>query len=1409
MDTVTPSTHQLNPNQPLPDSPPTPNTAEAKKPSAAASLLRTLHLRVLGKTAQLAADAAKTRIFVPITALGWLSCAAVNRLFKTASWITGTAKDGEQGYALSKQVQELTSDLIDASQAVRDSRQSHINTINAAAQAIPVVSNVVAVASAIAAKEAEAERAVTWWAKRYTKCAFDFLRYSSPYILQGLHYVSSQVEAVTSSLQTRLYTCMSNPDSVSEHLQDVADKAEAIRYKALQVDTEGHYTKAPHNIKLVPALRQEIDEPEVHIIDTQKIYNEIGPHVVSKGSLYSCFSAIGNAGSSAIDTLASASRSVFESIGASNLASWLASGLNKSAFGLEVLMILPYGKQATASFLEQAGVPVYQVEKTFAKIPEVITKHAVAAEGVVLEAVRWADSKIEQVDNASKAASLQNQLAALTEKTHSSIEALAEAVVEDCVDKGVKYICQTEVYQILKSKENIIAYANKLGLSPDSQEFLLAIQEMATTSNILEAMQEVKEVAKETAAHQASGWSSWFEESLKSISETRIGMGLQHLGKAISPSVQYVASTITTGANDIKDHSIHGVKKLLGHHQALPPKVKEQMDKWREAAIELAATRAQSDSANLSQAALLEIGGLWGSLLNQASSNDAFSTFLRDTYIKRVQPTLQRALNALDTAHNVNAASYNFLSAQMDANLQTELQMQQFLSEKAKIARQIMQDESQGSLTQSVAGAASWGFPILSWLFLSSQSLTVLPFIMQRIVPHVLRSTAETLQNSSKPFWFYLADNTKEVLNKGAVQLKSSSESIGSWLQKTFNAQIFAATGQYYIDPLRLENFKKLSLEEQEHLFTTTGAKAKMPNAPYDVLVQETLKSIDNSALPEASPPPLTLKAYFQLPTEQQEDILFAVAHSSAYKHFLDDNPERAVKKINSLPKSKQSISCSSVKHYNKMTISDKEQARLCIAKNVSYFTDFSNQSLQERMHWNDQMTWNHPIGWEFSEYSALEHTTNHRLRNMLQLYSQLAPQERSIMTPSKLKAMSNEQIEHLIQIIDTYHPELADKFKERFGLNIYKIFTSSHPLEKEKLFVSLASLYNMLPPGQKAKLLELTNDEFAAMPEYTKRELTLFLMHTAQMPEDGDVVTTFNSLSRIKQAEFRESKELADVQKEAITISIEKELSDVSLKLKALQRRITRLTDSHYIALKEQVEQTKRLLDTAHKDKAATSAMLKSLIEAKASNQALEKAQSSLQTSESALQAIEQQLELDTKKLDASSVKLSHLHELEHQYIQKLTSLNTLLGTTMDVAEAIEESPKLTSAIHSTLNNTLNEVGKNMLESLWAVLKEKTAGKEHVRALAFSREFLDEAIKLRKKHLAAVYARISQLKSELEVLKKQKAYDTMAEKRLQLRAHTNFTLKLNLALLAKFEELRQTFETQITQGITLAAPAA
>jgi hypothetical protein len=127
------------------------------------------------------------------------------------------------------------------------------------------------------------------------------------------------------------------------------------------------------------------------------------------------------------------------------------------------------------------------------------------------------------------------------------------------------------------------------------------------------------------------------------------------------------------------------------------------------------------------------------------------------------------------------------------------------------------------------------------------------------------------------------------------------------------------------------------------------------------------------------------------------------------------------------------------------------------------------------------------PLGWELEQYHKLCLLEGHEMGKVLQLYAWLKPHEKAVLTPTRVEKMTPEQRAHLIQII----------------------------AREEKTFAQMASYYNLLPYSQRAKLLELTDKEYAAMDKETKQELAHFLeVHAKER---------FNDLDPLTQAQWRE----------------------------------------------------------------------------------------------------------------------------------------------------------------------------------------------------------------------------------------------------------------------------------------------
>ncbi|MBS0655736.1 MAG: hypothetical protein JSR46_08160, partial [Verrucomicrobia bacterium] len=568
---------------------------------------------------------------------------------------------------------------------------------------------------------------------------------------------------------------------------------------------------------LLGSLKGREKEPVVsQAIDMNKILQSVGSQNVSEGIFHDMGSYAGDFSEKSILEIGMLATSLFTAIGGSRLSSWTTSLLNKSAFALEALMIIPYGKELVASLLVKSGVPVYMIEEAFSKLPDLASQGA--------------------VDTLKK-----------TTQTVSSI-----------------------------INTNATPELAKQGY---------------TSTPFSEAIEAIGKKAQQAGEKMAARWSSWFSNiAFDLLSES---------------------------------HVIEG----------LTPK--------------LAVARAKIEAAELSSAAIRELDSIWSTILKKNGDNSAYAQFVEEAYTGYIGPMIDGAKSSIEV---------------LDAKSRTELQMNQYLADRAKMASVSLTQEENAQFRQSIFTALSGAAPLLSWLLVQGQPLTLLPFVMQRILPHVLRSAARCTGTDSKPFWYYVAQNVQKLSEKGASQAKTQSNKIGSWLQETYRKSF----GNKTVDSQRIDNFLTLSHKEQRHLLEVAmnapkatkqeydKLKRLLPKFPAEGLQQEhaelTLQIMDRlepkellalsptsfasldakmrqrvkeivqrhtkkdpsqilsqaeivkrfNALPESRKEELdciTVSEFFSLTPEEQENILFTVAHSEQYKHFTDSDPSRIVKK--------------------------------------------------------------------------------------------------------------------------------------------------------------------------------------------------------------------------------------------------------------------------------------------------------------------------------------------------------------------------------------------------------------------------------------------------------------------------------------------------------------------------------
>jgi len=179
-------------------------------------------------------------------------------------------------------------------------------------------------AEVASSEETKMKRAVSLWSNQHLNQALDFIRYPSPYILETIHCTSKKLEESALALKLHL--------------------------------SSGIETTYPRSVQ-----QQEPTE-------MAKILEQIGPQVVSRGIFLETFQTIGRASSQKLADVGTYTTASLQALSRSSLGSYLASTLNTTARGLEVLMILPYGPDLLASFLQKGGLPVAQIEKLFSNV---------------------------------------------------------------------------------------------------------------------------------------------------------------------------------------------------------------------------------------------------------------------------------------------------------------------------------------------------------------------------------------------------------------------------------------------------------------------------------------------------------------------------------------------------------------------------------------------------------------------------------------------------------------------------------------------------------------------------------------------------------------------------------------------------------------------------------------------------------------------------------------------------------------------------------------------------------------------------------------------------------------------------------------------------------------------------------
>ncbi|MBS0656040.1 MAG: hypothetical protein JSR46_09700, partial [Verrucomicrobia bacterium] len=384
--------------------------------------------------------------------------------------------------------------------------------------------------------------------------------------------------------------------------------------------------------------------------------------------------------------------------------------------------------------------------------------------------------------------------------------------------------------------------------------------------------------------------------------------------------------------------------------------------------------------------------------------------------------------------------------------------------------------------------------------------------------------------------------------------------------------------------------------------------------------------------------------------------------------------------------------------------------------------------------------------------------------RTVLQLYSNLSDQEQQIVTPHRLKEMGEAKVHHIISIIETYHPELFREYK----LNAKRLREYNSPLisakkEHEEALLALCSLFNALPPGQRGKLLQMTQEEVHLLDKETKKELLMYLMaHTKEQDElqtqllrlaadqpvsDQLITTLFNSLEHLQQGEWRQMKLVGSTQKEAILSTIETEVSAVEQKLNALKKRIEKLSDRDYLgysARLESMKQERAALESECHAEQITFDSIKMALESLPARPSGHKEENlnglkiNIAGKLGEMARLDKTIAETEEKRDQTAQKISKLRELKQEWEEKLHSLQRLSGKELPVVQAYEESKESLQIIDTIISKAITEIATTTEKAILSMLEKKMGNQAAFKeSVELARALFTEMLALHEEHLA------------------------------------------------------------------------
>lgn len=585
----------------------------------------------------------------------------------------------------------------------------------------------------------------------------------------------------------------------------------------------------------------------------------------------------------------------------------------------------------------------------------------------------------------------------------------------------------------------------------------------------------------------------------------------------------------------------------------------------------------------------------------------------------------------------------------------------------------------------------------LNGLYMISKKRPALLFFLCRVLPELFKLMMQQLKCPNSCPWHALV-RTNESTATESLSLKerklllevTGAETVAEARQILAN---HSPLERLTLHPAFLYTLDKAVQKKLVSLVQEYGTKEK-----YETVNDLVAEFVALSPYRKQKALSMRLAEWQALDAEEQERILFIVAHSAGFKDLVDDDADRIVYKYMHLPAELTcGISCTTAAIYHSKTAKQQEEIRLSNAINCSFFDGLSFSSATEELVWQQETDRELEPHWEYEQFLQLQGLEPKKLKKCLALYGTLSLAERSLFTPEDVRRLSPSKRAHMAALAGS----------------------SDDP-------GVIAHLFNRLRLDERQKLLTMGPDEL---------EEKLALMQFLGVDGQADFLRElFNRQSAERRADYYTAQNMQQMQKRCIEREVVRERTKLEVESAAIQHAIRRQSEEEYIPLGYAIHRLEHECSELHTQIEAKQSVAKSLEQALFANGGVK--QHKLNALLAAIDTDMQNLTRLKGELEENRSKQTRVAESLQKDLEREDDIEERLHSVQNPPKPRSIPVRTVHAIEQLMDSVLRDVFVALEEALFERVEISTAF-EFQKQISFCRERLDQLLSQQKQKLA------------------------------------------------------------------------